>query len=407
MISSQLPVDTPPTSADITDVEYEVAKNQIFSEIKEVESIFKGVVARILNHLVQYMKHKLTQSYLQFYIINPLGMGMGNLLNGKLNDNYITNKLGMSPNATPKSFDMAYEEVDVPSHFGSKVTKRCWLIRSNKVDTTKAFVLMHGWFGNMQSCLHFADTLKKIGILDTHHVLIVDLHDDVGRSFESNIGLKGVTDLYDATAYLHRELGVNSISLYAQSVSGLSALMFNDVCRKACSKMSEDLDEKVTCPVAHGMDRDILANLTIDQIIIESPVANIRQHILNSPSESVKWITEQFLSSVDSDGMHVDKLSLQAFLKDPVTCSKVYIMQGSKDSITTPAMLHGEITRQTLQNPVNMFLFNDGGHANLSGTAGQEYLDTLKYVLVGRNLWEFVMGKGTKTRIFDPEDLIR
>lgn len=108
-----------------------------------------------------------------------------------------------------------------------------------------------------------------------------------------------------------------------------------------------------------------------------------------------------------SDGMHVDKLSLQAFLKDPVTCSKVYIMQGSKDSITTPAMLHGEITRQTLQTPVNMFLFNDGGHANLSGTAGQEYLDTLKYVLVGRNLWEFVMGKGTKTRIFDPEDLIR
>lgn len=63
---------------------------QIFSEIKEVESIFKGVGARILNHLVQYMKHKLTQSYLQFYIINPLGMGMGNLLNGKLNDNYIT-----------------------------------------------------------------------------------------------------------------------------------------------------------------------------------------------------------------------------------------------------------------------------------------------------------------------------
>lgn len=53
-------------------------------------------------------------------------------------------------------------QVEVPSHFGSKVTKRCWLIRSNKVDTTKAFVLMHGWFGNMQSCLHFADTLKKV-----------------------------------------------------------------------------------------------------------------------------------------------------------------------------------------------------------------------------------------------------
>lgn len=33
MISSQLPVDTPPTSADITDVEYEVAKNQVNAHV--------------------------------------------------------------------------------------------------------------------------------------------------------------------------------------------------------------------------------------------------------------------------------------------------------------------------------------------------------------------------------------
>ncbi|KAK1445031.1 hypothetical protein BgAZ_109370 [Babesia gibsoni] len=410
LIPSQISTATEKSLEDEKDVDadFEVAKGQIYTEMREVESIFKGVIAKIFSHLVQYLKQKIAQSYIQFYIVNPLGMGIGNLLNGDLNDQYITSKLGIPDDSTPETFDLEYEEVDVPSHFGSKVNKRCWLIKSNKSYSTKAFVLMHGWFGNMQSCLHFCDALNKMGLLNSHHILVLDLHDDVGKSFESNIGLKGVTDLYDAVVYLQKELGVTDLSIYAQSVSGLSALLFEECCRKSDEEKEADKKQKPPqCPVLLGMDEEVIGNINIERIIIESPVSNIRQHILNSPSDSLRWLTEQYISTVDNNGKHFEKLSLKALLNDKEICSKVYLMQGSKDKITTPQMLHNEIAQHPLASAIKTFLFREGGHANLATTAGDEYFDTLKYVILGRSIWELLIGKGTKTLIGSPKDLTK
>lgn len=108
-----------------------------------------------------------------------------------------------------------------------------------------------------------------------------------------------------------------------------------------------------------------------------------------------------------SEGSHLEKLSLQKLLKDPNTCSKVFIMQGSKDTITTPEMLKNEMTKGEIPKQVTTFLFSTGGHANLSATVGEEYLETLKYVILGRNIWEFILGKGTRSRIRDPEDITK
>ncbi|GBE59283.1 hypothetical protein, conserved [Babesia ovata] len=386
------------------DADYEVAKNQIVTEVKEVESLFKAVLSRIFSHLYHYLRHKAMQSYLSFYIVSPLGSGMGNLLNSNLNDQYITNKLGLPENATPATFNIAHEQVEVPSHF-SKARKQCWLIRSTNPKATKAFVLLHGWFGNMQSCLHFADILNKMGSLDTHHILILDLRDDAGKSFETNIGLKGVADIYDAATYLNRELGVDHVSLYAQSVSCISALLFNDLITRI-KKPLDNSSSKAICPLFDGMDTALLRNLTVDTIIMESPVANIRNHVANSTTESVNWLMEHVLSLVNKDGFHIDNLSLQTFLRDPETCSKTYIMQGSNDTITTPEMLRSELTRNDLPSRVNMFLFRDGGHANLSATSKPDYYYTIKHVTVGRNAWEFLTRKGTKTRVYNPDDLV-
>ncbi|CDR97240.1 hypothetical protein, conserved [Babesia bigemina] len=391
-------------SAVEDDADYEVAKNQIVTEVKEVESLFKAVLSRIFSHLYHYVKHKAMQSYLSFYIVSPLGLGIGNLLNSNLNDQYITNKLGLPENATPATFNIAYEQVEVPSHF-SKAHKQCWLIRSTNPKATKAFVLLHGWFGNMQSCLQFADMLSKMGSLDTHHILILDLHDDSGKSFETNVGLKGVADIYDAAAYLNRELGVDHMSLYAQSVSCISALLFNELVSRI-KKPLEDTTREAICPLFDGMDPAVLRNFTVDTIIMESPVANIRNHVANSTTESVNWFMEHVLSLVNKGGFHIDNLSLRTLLRDPETCSKSYIMQGAKDTVTTPQMLRSELMRSDLPSRINMFLFQDGGHANLSATSKPDYYYTIKHVTVGRNAWEFLTRKGTKTRVDDPDGLV-
>ncbi|GIX61708.1 uncharacterized protein BcabD6B2_11430 [Babesia caballi] len=405
MVSS-LPPDGVKSVVDDSDVDYEVAKDQIYSEVKAIEYLFKGLLSRIVNHFVQYLKHKAAQSYMQLYIVSPLGMGVGNLLNNSVNDQYVTKKLGLPQNATPETFSMPYEEVEVPSHFGLKAPKRCWLIRSKNARATKAFVLLHGWFGNMQSCLPFADALNKMGCLDTHHLLIVDLRDDIGRSFEANIGLKGVADLYDASVYLKQELGVDHISLYAQSISCVSALLFNEVLKRAAkSTGGTDCSPDGIRPFTAAMDPAALRDVKLSKIIMESPVANVRHHVIDSTSEYLKWLAEQFLSSVNKDELHIDKLSLQTFLRDSETCAKVYIMQGAKDKITTPEMLRSELTRDTLPSQVNLFLFPKGGHANLSATSNPEYFYALKHAIVGRNAWEFLIGKGPKAHIDDLENL--
>eukprot|EP00371_Babesia_bovis_P002853 XP_001611500.1 hypothetical protein [Babesia bovis T2Bo] len=408
-----------PEEEDI-DTDYEVAKDQIYSEVKKLEDVFKTLLSRIFVHLAEYLKHKVAQSYLHLFIISPLGSGVGNLLNNRLNDRYITNKLGIPVDATPETFNLPYSkvfffdpmhyafQVDIPSSFIGKKPIRSWLIRSRSTNTNKAFILLHGWFGNMQSCLQFADTLSKLGCLDTHHILILDLHDDIGKSFETNIGLKGVTDIYDAAAYLQNELGVDQLSLYTQSISSLSALLFNEIVTKF-KHNNGHLDHSVesACPYIKAMDSNILSKVAVDRIIMESPVANVRDHIVNASSDYVKWLTEQLLLSADGDGHHIDKLSLQTFLRNPETCAKVYIMQGSSDPITTTEMLHNELSKGILPSHVNIHLFRDGGHANLFNTCNTDYYYAIKRSIVGRNIWEILTGKGANTRIHKPDDLLQ
>ncbi|EKX72003.1 signal peptide containing protein [Theileria equi strain WA] len=75
---------------DEKDEGLEIVKDQIYNELKQSEDVLKTVFSRILDHILYYAKHKVVNSFLQFYIVNPLGMGAGNLLNSDVNDSYIT-----------------------------------------------------------------------------------------------------------------------------------------------------------------------------------------------------------------------------------------------------------------------------------------------------------------------------
>ncbi|KAK2197988.1 Alpha-Beta hydrolase fold [Babesia duncani] len=386
-------------------VDFDVVKEQIFSELRQSEHIIKNVFTRIADHILQYMKQRVANSFLQFYIINPLGMGIGNLLNTELNDEYLTRKIGIPIDATPKTFKMDHEEVEVPSNFGARISKRCWFIKSKNPKATSAYVLLHGWFGNLQSCLPFASILNKSGVLSDHHILIVDLRDHVGKSFESNIGLKGVTDIYDAVSYLNLEYGVDKISIYAQSVTSLSALMFADLCHGAKDANTSDTGLATTsqnCPVVAGMDLDLLGNIEVEKIIIESPVANVQHYLLNTPSETLNWLAEHFLTAIDSRmGGHIGRLSLKTFLKNPHINRKVHVLQGLSDTITTPEMLHLELTGDDPLANVNLYTFKGAGHTDLCCTCPDAYATTVKRIVTGGWPLDWIASLFTTTSAID------
>ncbi|KAK2194511.1 Alpha-Beta hydrolase fold [Babesia duncani] len=370
-------------------VDFDVVKEQIFSELRQSEHIIKNVFTRIADHILQYMKQRVANSFLQFYIINPLGMGIGNLLNTELNDEYLTRKIGIPIDATPKTFKMDHEEVEVPSNFGARISKRCWFIKSKNPKATSAYVLLHGWFGNLQSCLPFASILNKSGVLSDHHILIVDLRDHVGKSFESNIGLKGVTDIYDAVSYLNLEYGVDKISIYAQSVTSLSALMFADLCHGAKDANTSDTGLATTsqnCPVVAGMDLDLDSKLASRAF----PHCN-RFKV----SFIVLWFNECRM------GGHIGRLSLKTFLKNPHINRKVHVLQGLSDTITTPEMLHLELTGDDPLANVNLYTFKGAGHTDLCCTCPDAYATTVKRIVTGGWPLDWIASLFTTTSAID------
>ncbi|EKX72001.1 hypothetical protein BEWA_016790 [Theileria equi strain WA] len=276
-------------------------------------------------------------------------------------------------------------QVEVPSTFGHKIPKKCWFIESDNKNSKSAFILLHGWFGNLQSCLPFLNVLKKCGVLKTHHVLIVDLKDHVGKSFESNTGLKGVTDLYDSVAFLHNAHGVTKFDVYAQSISALSALMFFDCYLKV--KDGSICDEPHPCGFISGVDVDLLKKVNFGDFILESPVSNISEYLSNSFSESLNWVIQQFIQTVNSrSSHHIDSLSLNTFLSNHKIRGNVHILQGMHDRVTSPKMLQNELA--ALKSNVNLYVFKDGGHTDLSATSPGEYLETVNYIINYKGLWK-------------------
>ncbi|BAM41565.1 conserved hypothetical protein [Theileria orientalis strain Shintoku] len=380
----------------------------VLNELKSSEDVLKNILLKIFNHLYEYVRYRLLSSFFNFYLINPFNIQLGNLLNTEINNYYLTCKLNIPNYSTPLSFGINYQQVNVNKNFGCKMPNKCWFIKSQNKNAKSAFILMHGWFGNLQSSLPFLNVLNQVGALENNHVLVLNLFDNMNNSFESNIGLKGVADLYDGISYLYKNYNIKNFTVYAQSVSSLSALMLYDYILSLRSPNahssghsdSSNLDGSGADAASDGdsgsegqnCDVEMLKKVEFDMIILESPVVNIKQYTsdfkyynqlmaLTNNRSKRKWHFCRF------DG-HLGKLNLAEYLRRNEIRKKVNILQGAKDDVTKLEMLKQELERASLMP--NLFLFKKSGHIDLSVHDSRDYLSAVDYILNTNPLFKYL-----------------
>ncbi|EAN30777.1 putative integral membrane protein [Theileria parva strain Muguga] len=370
-----------------------IFKQQVINELRGSEEVLKGIIFKILNHFYEYVKYRFLTTFFNLYIINPFDIQMGNLLNTKLNNYYLTNKLNIPTYCTPLSFGLSYEKVRVGD--GSE----SWLIKSGN-KTNKAFVLMHGWFGNPQSTLPFLNTLKQIGVLSDYNVLILNLYDN-SNIFENNVGLRGMKRLYDGMKFLHDNYNTTHFNIYTQSVSSISAILLYHFLQhyKVSHSNTGDTDDSVGTEDTENnnsvgtemlwdmrgfgmglrLDEEFVRAVEIDKLILESPVINVKQYLLNDKYYSNiinnLYLNNKYFSNFNE---YINKLNICKYV-DKDLLRRVNVLQGVKDEITTLKMLQEEFSG--LRKIPNLFLFKNSGHIDLCKNDSKDYLSTVKYIL--------------------------
>ncbi|UKJ89244.2 hypothetical protein MACJ_002492 [Theileria orientalis] len=376
-----------------------IFKQQVLNELKSSEDVLKNILLKIFNHLYEYVRYRLLSSFFNFYLINPFNIQLGNLLNTEINNYYLTCKLNIPNYSTPLSFGINYQQVNVNKNFGCKMTNKCWFIKSQNKNAKSAFILMHGWFGNLQSSLPFLNVLNQVGALENNHVLVLNLFDNMNNSFESNIGLKGVADLYDGISYLYKNYNIKNFTVYAQSVSSLSALMLYDYILSLKSASvpnsgvgdtsdpsgSGDYAGSDTASESGGQNCDVamLKKVDFDMIILESPVVNIKQY-----TSDFKYYNQLMALTNNRFDGHLGKLNLTDYLRKNEIRKKVNILQGAKDDVTKLEMLKQELERANLMP--NLFLFKMSGHIDLSVHDSRDYLSAVDYILNTNSLFKYL-----------------
>uniref|UniRef100_A0A3B0MU45 Uncharacterized protein n=1 Tax=Theileria annulata TaxID=5874 RepID=A0A3B0MU45_THEAN len=373
-----------------------IFKQQVINELKGSEEVLKNIIFKILNHFYEYVKYRFLTTFFNLYIINPFDIQMGNLLNTKLNNYYLTNKLNIPTYSTPLSFGLSYEKVKV-SNDGNEN----WLIKSSNKNTNKAFILMHGWFGNLQSTLPFLNTLKQIGVLNNYNVLILNLYDN-SNIFENNVGVKGMKRLYDGMKYLYDNYGVTHFNVYTQSISSISAVLLYNLLYtfKNTATYSDsgpnnsfddpELNKEMTnsqlvsfdnqfSEMGFHLDENFAKDVEIEKLILESPVVNVKQYLLNDKYYSNiinnLYLNNRYFSNFND---YINKLNICKYVNKELL-KKLNILQGVKDEITTMKMLQEEFSG--LGKLPSLFLFKNSGHIDLCKNDSKDYLSTLKYIL--------------------------
>ncbi|SIO73164.1 conserved Plasmodium protein, unknown function [Babesia microti strain RI] len=385
----------------------DIYKKQIINEIKSSEDVLKNVCINILEHSFEYLGALISRTMTGMLLINPINIGCNNLLGTKLDDPYTSSLFGIDQGSCPKTYGHDYIEVVIPSP-SRNITFNGWLIKSKNPDAKSVYILLHGWYGNMQSCLAFFNALSKNGELDSSHVLIVNLNKSEisDNTLLTNIGMRGAMDIYDAVAFAKKNLGIESISLYAQSISCLSVLLYLKM-RYIFENVNGNSRLISNCGGLRGFKYDTSNNVNVSKVILESPVSNVKNIIsrgLPDASKKFGWFMNQFVSLMDKRlGGHVNKMRL-GHLINYARDIPVYIMQGGNDYISTKEDLYEEISKQEYPQIKTIYLFNSGKHGDLAKS--KDYNATVTNILKGRSLLEAIFMLRVPTEI-DKKQLIK
>lgn len=263
----------------------------------------------------------------------------------KSKNKFISNKY------SPKDFGLDYFNFSFKS---DNLILKGWIIDRKK---EKTLVFVHGRNSNKMFLLRFLNLFIDTNLIEKYNIVMLDFRNS-GESDDSitAFGYFFAKDLKNLLIYLKKEYNYNNFTLYGFS-QGSMAIAINT------KLYSEYYKEN---------------NILIEKIILDSPLANIKETIIDN-AKIMKFKIPYFIllpSLIKFNNLvdnNLDKLKLSELLGE-YPC---LILQSEKDNVTKYDILKKEY--EELKNKKNILLkvFRNGLHVRMYLIYKWEYTNTI------------------------------
>ncbi|KAF8822405.1 hypothetical protein IE077_003832 [Cardiosporidium cionae] len=359
------PTNSPATSVEsLSNALYQryeraILNKQIWTELQKHHSEVISLLAEVGFQIIFYFRNLYKGYILGLSLLIPFSNSIDSIHRVPLNDPYLLSFYNLPEDATPSIYGLDYSNVEVPSSDEKALTLHGWLVPATVSSSKKAMVCVHGFFSNRQACLPFLQIAHKKGIIADHHTVLMDLRNTgASTTVRRDLGIDGAADLFDMIVYMKKHLGITSVSLYSQSMGSMAVMLLATNYKEKLSEMG----------------------ITLDRIIMDSPVVNVKEalrtQISGSPvgAKMLQYLFDVFFPFLNRRGNYVIDDLRASHLFSNLPTRKTLILQSKEDPFISSTVLRNELRSLDEQTfPSNVYFFQRGSHGNLQKDNRKDY----------------------------------
>ncbi|KEP66575.1 UNVERIFIED_CONTAM: hypothetical protein HHA_256840 [Hammondia hammondi] len=302
----------------------------------------------------------------------------------------------------------------------AKTFLKGWWVPAEDRKAQKAILCAHGWMANRQACLPFLGVAKKIGLQRDHNFLLFDMKNsgessraaecvsddgagcaaaasrgeadgfclDAFPAISSSdagdalLGCQAAKDLVQALLWMKRTHNVSTVSIYAQGVSAMGAMLL-------VGQYRERLESEF--------------GIRIDRIVFDSPVCNARDAVANQPltaciAKTAKWLHDVLMWAVNQRrGQDLRRMRASLLLPSMRPVKKLVLTSREDELAPWETVEQEMMLLPEADRPEWTYVFPSGTHCDLIRTNPEAYSQVLRAFysdpsFLGR-LWEKIVGK--------------
>eukprot|EP00922_Rhytidocystis_sp_ex-Travisia-forbesii_P023816 GHVS01034955.1.p1 GENE.GHVS01034955.1~~GHVS01034955.1.p1 ORF type:complete len:563 (-),score=18.79 GHVS01034955.1:293-1981(-) len=365
-------------------------------QLREHEFALQDIMRDIGSKVLGYIKNFLGMYCMGMTLLIPYCVDQIERMHRvTLNDPYLLSYYNLPEGASPETYGLPYTDIEIPlmdkpqsngrsNPKASGMVLRGWVVPCEDPASRKVTICVHGWFANRQSCLPFLGVAHKMGLLKTHHVVLLDMRNS-GESSPSrcDIGSNGSQDLFDTISYLHRELGITNVNFYTQSVGSMAALLLAEG--------------------SHGRLHSM--GVKVDKIVLDSAIASAKEAIKSQPgasalASSFGWLYDILLWILDHRwGKQLDRMRISHLLEGLPRHTELLVMHSAHDGFAHWNLLYDELHELTgAHRPNKVYLFEKGAHANIFRDNPDDYEKVLSNFLKP-TFWQYIIPSRLSPRV--------
>jgi pimeloyl-ACP methyl ester carboxylesterase len=264
-----------------------------------------------------------------------------------LNEERVAKVFGVDERKNPSAFGFAYSEETYISKLDN-LKLSGWFMPAKREDSVKrCLVFVHGRSDNRMMMMKYLELVRTTGLDSSYAVFMGDMR-NAGKSDSSmtDMGYENAEDILYTLDYLHTQKKITHVVIFAHSMGAMAtSILFH----------RPDLQADVQYLQQSGM--------TIDKVILDSPLANVRDNVLNTGATTrgiPLSVMNQLLWLFDVvKGGYLDSMRLSVTLRN--VHIPILITQMRQDSVTPTPILERELS--LLQNAsVRVKYFPKGAH---------------------------------------------